>query len=62
MRVHYMFSDLFYLLIYRVAGYRRRIVRQNLTSAFPEKQEEEILRIERDTITGSAIIWWKPSS
>ena len=47
MRVHYFMSDIFYILIYRVAGYRRRIVRQNLTSAFPEKGEQEIKQIER---------------
>ena len=48
MRVHYFFSDIFYFFIYHVAGYRRTIVRRNLTSAFPEKPEAEILRIEHE--------------
>ena len=47
MRVHYFFSDIIYLFVYRVAGYRRHIVRQNLSTAFPEKTTQEIERIER---------------
>ena len=47
MRVHYMISDGFYLLIYYVIGYRRKVVRSNLTSSFPEKSAEEIRQIER---------------
>lgn len=46
-RFHYLMSDLLYLLLYRVAGYRRRIVRQNLTSSFPEKSETELRAIEQ---------------
>ena len=47
MRVHYCISDGFYLLIYYVIGYRRKVVRSNLTSSFPEKSAEEIRQIER---------------
>lgn len=47
MRVHYILSDVIFFLVYRVAGYRRRIVRMNLTTAFPEKSEEEIRTVER---------------
>lgn len=43
----YRFSDLFFLLIYYVVGYRRKVVRKNLTNSFPEKSTEEIVRIER---------------
>ncbi|MBQ8657355.1 MAG: lysophospholipid acyltransferase family protein [Prevotella sp.] len=47
-RVHYCFSDLLYVLIYHVAGYRKKVVRQNLASSFPEKSAEELRRTERD--------------
>ena len=47
MRVHYIMSDIIYFLVYRVIGYRRKTVHWNLTSAFPEKDEQEIKQIER---------------
>ena len=47
LRIHYIFSDIFYVLLYRVAGYRTRIVRKNLTTSFPEKSEKELRQIER---------------
>ena len=47
MRVHYIMSDIIYFLLYRIIGYRRKTVRWNLTSAFPEKDEQEIKQIER---------------
>lgn len=36
-----------YLVLYRIFGYRKKVVRQNLRNAFPEKTEHEIIRIER---------------
>lgn len=48
LRVHYVISDGLYLLLYLVIGYRRKVVRQNLTTAFPEKSADEIRHIERD--------------
>lgn len=45
--VLYFFSDALYLLIYYVVGYRRKIVRKNLTNSFPEKSQNEIISIER---------------
>lgn len=47
LRVHYVISDGLYLLLYLVIGYRRKVVRQNLTTAFPEKSADEIRHIER---------------
>ena len=47
MRIHYMFSDLLYPLVYYIIRYRRKVVRKNLTRSFPEKDRREILRIER---------------
>lgn len=46
-RVLYAIADFFYLIIYYVVGYRKRVVRKNLSKAFPEKGEEERKDIER---------------
>ena len=43
----YFISDLLYVLIYHLAGYRRKVVQQNLENAFPEKSPEERKQIER---------------
>jgi len=43
----YAISDFAYLLVYKLVGYRRRVVRANLASAFPEKSETERKAIER---------------
>lgn len=43
----YLFSDLGYFIIYRILGYRRKVVRDNLTTSFPEKNLKEISKIER---------------
>lgn len=45
--VHYLFSDFVYLILYRLIGYRVKVVRNNLTTSFPEKSEAEIRGIER---------------
>lgn len=46
-RILYAMSDVIYLIIYKCIGYRRKIVRRNLTSSFPEKSSGEIIAIER---------------
>ncbi len=46
--IHYLFSDVLYVLIYYVGRYRVKVVRKNLASAFPEKPEAELRTIERD--------------
>jgi KDO2-lipid IV(A) lauroyltransferase len=46
--VHYLISDAIYLVVYRLVGYRKKLVRKNLKDCFPEKTETEILRIEKD--------------
>jgi Kdo2-lipid IVA lauroyltransferase/acyltransferase len=38
---HYFFSDLLYLCIFRVFGYRVKVAKRNLIMAFPEKSEKE---------------------
>ena len=45
--VLYVLSDFEYLLVYRLIGYRRKIVRRNLTTSFPEKSAAELRKIER---------------
>ncbi len=47
MWVHYIFSDIIYLIIYYVVRYRVKIVRKNLSTSFPEKSEKELRHIER---------------
>lgn len=44
---HYFMSDLIFHLIYHVVRYRRKLVRKNLTDSFPDKKEEEIIKLER---------------
>jgi KDO2-lipid IV(A) lauroyltransferase len=45
--VLYVLSDCTYILIYRIIGYRKRTVRQNLALAFPHKSAAERLEIEK---------------
>lgn len=46
-RVLYVLSDGLYYILYYVGRYRRRVVRTNLTNSFPEKNIDEIKRIEK---------------
>ena len=46
-RVLYVISDVFYVLVYHVVGYRKRVVRNNLKTSFPEKSAKELRQIER---------------
>jgi len=43
----YLLSDVLYVLIYHVFGYRKKIVFKNLINSFPEKKEEEIQLIAK---------------
>lgn len=47
MRIHYVFSDVLYLLVYRVVGYRKKVVWKNLSTSFPDKSEAELKKIEK---------------
>lgn len=47
LRVLFLFSDLAFLIVYHVVGYRRKVVGQNLAAAFPEKTERERRQIAR---------------
>ena len=45
--VLYLLSDINAFLLYHVVRYRRKVVRENLTKAFPEKSLKEIKSIEK---------------
>lgn len=47
LRLLYLFSDVCYYLLYYLAGYRRKVVRNNLRNSFPDKSEAELKRIEK---------------
>lgn len=43
----YVLSDVMYFFMYKVIGYRKRVVRRNLKNSFPEKSIAELRIIER---------------
>lgn len=45
-RVLFFISDLSFLLLYYIIGYRRKVVKMNLRKSFPEKSDEELKKIE----------------
>ncbi len=47
LRVHYVTSDLLFLIVYYVARYRRKVVSQNLANSFPDKSAKERDKIAR---------------
>ncbi len=47
-RALYVISDFFFLVFYHIVGYRKKVVRGNLTRSFPEKSAKEIRAIEKD--------------
>jgi Kdo2-lipid IVA lauroyltransferase/acyltransferase len=47
LKVLYLFSDFFYFLIYYVFGYRKKVVRDNIHLAFPERSAAEKKLIEK---------------
>lgn len=46
-RLLYIFSDCVYILVYRIIGYRKKTVRENLALALPHLSEKERLVIEK---------------
>ena len=47
-RMLYVLSDILYVLVYKIVGYRRKTVSKNLRNSFPDKTKAELLKIERD--------------
>ena len=43
----YLIADFFFLLVYFIIRYRRKIVWKNLSTSFPEKSEAELRQISR---------------
>ncbi len=46
-RLLYGFADFVFYIVYYVAGYRKKVVFDNLRNSFPEKSTEEITRIAK---------------
>lgn len=49
---HFIISDFLCFWVYRVFGYRKTVVRQNLINSFPQKSFDEIKKIEKDFYRG----------
>ena len=47
-RLFYLFSDFLFLLIYHLAGYRKKVVTNNLRLVFPEKSNTELRLIRKN--------------
>lgn len=47
-RLFYLFSDLVFLVVFYLVGYRRKTVLENLKLAFPEKSGTELKKIRKD--------------
>ena len=43
----YILAGFAYLIVYKLIGYRTRVVRNNLRTSFPEKSQEELKKIEK---------------
>ena len=43
----YALSTFLYYLAYYIVGYRKKVVRKNLTNSFPEKSAEDIMKLEK---------------
>lgn len=46
-RILYMLSDGFYVILYYIIGYRKKVVLENLKLVLPEKSEQELLLIRK---------------
>lgn len=46
--IFYGFSDVICFFVYRIIGYRKKVVRTNLELVFPNKSSDELNRIERE--------------
>lgn len=63
LRVLFIFSDLLYLLVYYLIGYRKKIVRDNLKNSFPKKSDRALRAIEKKFyrhLCDSFIEWMYP--
>jgi KDO2-lipid IV(A) lauroyltransferase len=44
----YILSDILFVLLYYIVGYRRAVVQENLSNAFPNKTQQERAHIEKE--------------
>ncbi|WKS96134.1 lysophospholipid acyltransferase family protein [Riemerella columbina] len=47
LRVLYLFADVIFVLLYFILGYRKKVVLENLSNAFPERSSAEINAIAK---------------
>lgn len=47
-RVIYVLSDACYIIVYKIFGYRKKVVNANLKLVFPNKNKQEITAIEKE--------------
>lgn len=47
-KVLHLISGVLFFVVYHVIGYRRKVVRANISNSFPEKSNKEILAIEKE--------------
>ncbi len=47
-KLFYFFSDIIFVIVYQIFGYRKKVVRNNLALVFPKKSNTELKRIEKD--------------
>ena len=43
----YLISDFFYFITYYIIGYRKEVIRNNIKTAFPEKDDKEVTRLAK---------------
>ncbi len=43
----YLVADFTYILLYRIIGYRKKVVKSNLQRALPDKNKQELKKIEK---------------
>ncbi|NOR73616.1 MAG: lipid A biosynthesis acyltransferase, partial [Draconibacterium sp.] len=43
----FILSNMFYIVVYYIIGYRKKVVKENLQKSFPEKNEVEIQEISK---------------
>jgi KDO2-lipid IV(A) lauroyltransferase len=48
LRILYLISDLFFLLLISIVPYSKKVIRENLLRSFPKKSEQERRKIERE--------------
>lgn len=43
----YFYSDIFYVITYYLIGYRKKVVKRNISKSFPQMTDNEIINIEK---------------